>query len=141
MGTTYLHTGSFDLPALLAALPVGALVTAILVVNNLRDIDTDRKAGKHTLAVIVGRTATRGWYCFLIAVAYLLLPAYILAGFFSIWALLAWLTLPLAVRLVRIVTNQQGRPLNRALAGTGQLHMLFGVLLTIGMLIPAIIRG
>jgi 1,4-dihydroxy-2-naphthoate octaprenyltransferase len=134
-GTAYLHTSAVPSAAWFAALPVALIVTAIIVVNNLRDIDTDRLARKRTLAVLIGRRATRFEYLLLVAGAYLLLPLGPLLGLASAWALLPLLTLPLAVGLVRTVFSVEGRPLNRALAGTGRLHMLFGVLLAIGLLL------
>lgn len=134
-GTAYLHTGTVPAVAWFAALPVAMLVTAILVVNNLRDIDTDRVARKHTLAVLLGRRATRAEYVALVSIAYLLLPAGWLGGLVGPLAMLPLLTLPLAIQLVRIVLSEQGRPLNRALAGTGRLHMLFGVLFAAGLLL------
>ena len=124
-GTAFLHTGAVPASAWYAALPVAMIVTAIIVVNNLRDIDTDRLARKHTLAVLVGQRATQIEYTALLALAYLLLPLGPLLGLTSGWALLPLLTLPLAVSLVRAVFGEQGRPLNRALAGTGRLHLLF----------------
>ena len=134
-GTAYLHISAVPSVAWFAALPVALIVTAIIVVNNLRDIDTDRLAHKHTLAVLLGRRATRFEYLLLVAGAYLLLPLGPLLGLTSAWALLPLLTLPIAVALVRTVFGVEGRPLNRALAGTGRLHMLFGVLLAIGLLL------
>ena len=134
MGTAYLHTGVFDGLALVASIPVGCLVTAILVVNNLRDVDTDRETGKHTLAVILGRSATRAEYLALLVVAYLVPVAQVVAGQ-SPWRLLPLVSLPLAARLVRRVYGEEGRPLNLALKGTGQLHLLFGTLYAIGLLI------
>ncbi|MBK9711056.1 MAG: 1,4-dihydroxy-2-naphthoate polyprenyltransferase [Kouleothrix sp.] len=134
-GTAYLHTGTVPAAAWFAALPVAMIVTAIIVVNNLRDIDTDRLAGKHTLAVLIGRRATRAEYLALVALAYLLLPLGVLLGLTSAWALLPLLTLPLAVQMVRTVLAEQGRPLNRVLAGTGRLHLLFGALFALGLLL------
>src|SRR3954451_3069478 len=134
-GTAYLHTNAVPNVAWFAALPVALIVTAIIVVNNLRDIDTDRLARKHTLAVLIGRRATRVEYLLLVAGAYLLLLLGPLLGLTSTWALLPLLTLPIAVALIRTVFSAEGRPLNRALAGTGRLHLLFGVLLTIGLLL------
>jgi 1,4-dihydroxy-2-naphthoate octaprenyltransferase len=134
-GTAYLQVGTVPAVAWFAALPVALIVTAIIVVNNLRDIDTDRKANKHTLAVLIGRRATRIEYLLLLAAAYLLLPLGPLLGLASAWALLPWLTLPLALPLARTVRAEQGRPLNHALAGTGRLHLVFGVLLAAGLLL------
>jgi len=134
-GTAYLHISAVPSVAWFAALPVALIVTAIIVVNNLRDIDTDRLARKHTLAVLLGRRATRFEYLLLVIGAYLLLPLGPLLSLTSAWALLPLLTLPIAVSLIRTVFTVEGRPLNRALGGTGKLHMLFGVLLAIGLLL------
>ena len=128
VGTTYLHAGSASPAALVHALPVAALVTAILVVNNLRDIATDRIAGKRTLAVRLGPRGTRAEYLLLIAVAYLVPAGSWLATGSPGWFWLPWLTLPLAAKLIRTVVTQEGRPLNGALAGTGRLHLAFGIL-------------
>lgn len=135
VGTHYLHTGAATPAAFAVALPVALLVTAILVVNNLRDIDTDRAAGKRTLAVIIGRRATRIEYLLLLAGAYLAPLARWLLGATSVWFWLPWLTLPLAVRLVLVVTRQDGPALNAALRGTARLHLLFGALLALSLLL------
>jgi 1,4-dihydroxy-2-naphthoate polyprenyltransferase len=110
-------------------------VTAILVVNNLRDIPTDRMARKYTLAVRLGPRGTRIEYLLLVAMAYLVPPlAWLTMGEpRGFW--LPWLTLPLAVKLVRVVFSQEGRPLNAALAGTGRLHLAFGVLWAAGIVL------
>ncbi len=134
-GTTYLHTGTFNLPALINALPIANLATAILVVNNLRDIATDREAGKRTLAVLLGRRSTQIEYLLLVAGSYPLLLLSWLLGAASVWFWLPVLTLPLAVPLIRIVWTQAGLPLNTALKGTARLHMIFGVLFTVGLLL------
>src|SRR5215208_4420990 len=119
VGTAYLHAGSVGPSAVVYALPVAAMVTAILVVNNLRDIATDRVARKHTLAVRLGPRGTRIEYLLLMGMAYVVPPlAWLMLGEpRGFW--LPWLTLPLAIKLVRVVFSQEGRPLNAALAGTG----------------------
>jgi 1,4-dihydroxy-2-naphthoate octaprenyltransferase len=134
-GTAYLHTATVPGVAAFAALPVALIVTAIIVVNNLRDIETDRLARKHTLAVLLGRDATRIEYLVLIVGAYFVLPLGPLLGLTSAWALLPWLTLPLTIPLFRTVYAEEGRALNRALAGTGRLHLLFGILFAAGLLL------
>jgi 1,4-dihydroxy-2-naphthoate octaprenyltransferase len=135
VGTTYLHTGAVSPLAIVAALPVAALVTAILVVNNLRDIGTDQLAGKRTLAVRFGARGTRIEYLLLVGGAYLVtLASWLVIGVpGGFW--LPWLTLPLAIHLVRVVFTQEGRPLNAALAGTGRLHLAFGLLWAAGILL------
>jgi 1,4-dihydroxy-2-naphthoate octaprenyltransferase len=120
-----------------SSVPVGLLVTAILVVNNLRDIETDRLAGKRTLAVRVGVTWTRREYAACLAGAYLILPVFILAGIAPAYVLLAWLSAPLAYRVLGVVFRQSGRPLNQALASTGQLTLFYGLLYSVGLLLAA----
>jgi 1,4-dihydroxy-2-naphthoate octaprenyltransferase len=134
-GTALLHFGAIPAAAVLASLPVAFLVTAILVVNNLRDIDTDRAAGKHTLAVLIGRAATRVEYAALVVGAYLVPPLMWLlgeAGPLAAW--LPWLSIPLAVAPLRTVFTAEGRTLNMALRQTATLHMIFGALFAIGLL-------
>lgn len=132
-GTYYLHTGTVTLGALGSSVPVGCLVTAILVVNNLRDINTDRAAGKRTLAVRIGARATRMQYLLLLAVAYLAPLARWALGS-SLWAFLPWLTLPLAVPLAQRVLTAEGRALNPALKATARLHLFYGVLFAASLL-------
>ena len=136
-------TGSYyvqrqDLPweALVLAVPVGLLASAILVVNNVRDLDTDRRAGKRTLAVRLGRERTRTMYAAMLLAAYLTVGVPWVLGSLTAWLLLPWITAPLAARLQRTVrTHADGPTLNAALAGTGQLEFLFCVLLAVGLLL------
>ena len=111
-----------------------ALITAILVVNNLRDIDTDRRAGKFTLAVRFGRDGARLEYALLLAAAYLA-PALLLVDGSSLWLLLPWATLPLALQLFRTVRVVEGPPLNHTLAGTARLTLLFALAFALGILL------
>ena len=130
VGTFYLQSGDVTGAALTASLPVAMLVTAILVVNNLRDIDTDRAAGKLTLAVRFGREVTQLQYSILVLGAYLVAAALWLGGADSAWAMLPWLTVPLGLRLVReIWRSEGGAALNRTLRQTAGLHLIFGILL------------
>lgn len=132
LGSAYLQRLTVPPEAVIASLPVGLLVTNILVVNNLRDIETDRAAGKRTLAVRIGRAGTRLQYILSVAVAFLAPLVYGLVRL-DFWLWLPLLTLPFAVRLVRtVVASTDGPVLNVALKGTGQLHLLFGILLAIG---------
>jgi 1,4-dihydroxy-2-naphthoate polyprenyltransferase len=134
-GTYYVQALEVTPLAVACAVPVGALIAAILVVNNLRDADTDRAAGKRTLAVLLGRRGARVEYLALVLVAYLV-PVVLLRSFNqSAWVLLPLLTLPLAVRLVRTVFTTLGPELNRTLAGTAQLALLYSVTLGLGLLL------
>ena len=110
-------------------------MTNILVVNNLRDIDTDRRARKHTLAVILGRQGARAEYTSLLVIAYLLLVWLWLGLGWSAWVLLPWLTLPLAVPLLRAIFTAEDKVLNGTLAGSARLSLLFSLLLAIGTLL------
>jgi 1,4-dihydroxy-2-naphthoate polyprenyltransferase len=128
LGSAYLQNSTITPLDVWASIPVGCLVTAILIVNNLRDIDTDRRVGKMTLAVRLGRRGTRLEYAVCVAVAYGVVIGLGLAGMVGPWWWLPLLSLPLAVWLVRFVARTAGRPLNNALKRTGQLHLLFGLL-------------
>jgi 1,4-dihydroxy-2-naphthoate octaprenyltransferase len=128
LGTAYVQTQTITALDVWASIPVGCLVTAILIVNNLRDIDTDRGVGKRTVAVVLGRRRTRLEYLLLVLVAYAVVLGLGVTGRVGAWWWLPILSLPLAVALVRYVNRTQGRPLNLALTRTGQLHLLFGVL-------------
>jgi 1,4-dihydroxy-2-naphthoate octaprenyltransferase len=116
------------------AIPPGLIITAILVVNNLRDLENDRKAGKHTLAVMLGERASKIQYLICMIAAYLVIPLAVALGIVPWTALLTWVSLPLAIRTTNIVLKQKGRSLNAALAGTGQVALLFSILFWIGLL-------
>jgi len=135
-GTTYLHLLTFSPWSLIAALPVALLVTAIIIVNNLRDIQTDRTAGKITLAVRIGDRATRIEYTLCLIAAYVI-PIGLMAATGSIgWWWLAALTVPYAYTLIRTILNgQAGQALNQTLGRTAQLHLYFGVLFAMSWLL------
>ena len=134
VGTAFVQLGSVPGLAWVAAVPVGALATAILVVNNLRDIDLDERAGKRTLATRLGRTGTRVEWLGLVAGAYLMTIVVWLSFDFYFWVLLPWLSAPRAFSLWRIVkASQSGPELNAALAGTAQLGFVFALLFSIGL--------
>src|SRR3954470_22028783 len=136
-GSYYVQTERLEWEAFVLAVPVGLLAAAILVVNNVRDLETDRRAGKRTLAVRLGRGRARGLYAIMVYVAFLTAPLPWLLGSanLSAWLLLSWLALPLAVPVVRIVRNRSDGPsLNGALARTGMLQLVFCGLLSAGIL-------
>ena len=115
---------------------MGFLITAILVVNNLRDIDTDREAGKRTLAVRLGVPGTRLEFLLLVIAAYMMSLLMWLLNLTDVWIMLSWLSMPLAASLVRMIWQVTGRGLNEALAGTGRLTLVYAVLFSLGLIIP-----
>jgi 1,4-dihydroxy-2-naphthoate octaprenyltransferase len=136
-GTYFAQREEWAWESFALAVPVGLLATAILMVNNVRDLETDRRAGKRTLAVRLGRAKARTLYAVTVYVAFLTAPIAWLAGGeeLSAWLLLPWLALPLAAPVVRSVRNRvDGPSLNGALARTGQLQLVFCVLLSAGLL-------
>jgi 1,4-dihydroxy-2-naphthoate octaprenyltransferase len=135
-GSFFVQVKHLNWEAFALAVPVGLLAAAILVVNNVRDIDSDRRAGKRTLAVRLGRERARTLYAVTIYGAYLLAPLTWLFGPVTAWVLLPWLTLPVAAPIVRAVRNRADGPsLNQALAQTGMLQLAFCMLLSAGLLL------
>jgi 1,4-dihydroxy-2-naphthoate polyprenyltransferase len=134
-GTYYVQALQWVPEAFVAAVPVGLLSTAILVVNNYRDIDTDREAGKNTLAVRLGREATRWQYAILVVGAYL--TPLIQWAFFDgpVFLMLTWLSAPLAIVTTRQLWRTTGAALNPILARTAGLLAIFGVLYSVGYLL------
>jgi 1,4-dihydroxy-2-naphthoate octaprenyltransferase len=137
-GTTYLQTGRLEPLAVVAAIPVGALITAILVVNNLRDVEPDRRAGKRTLAVRLGERGAMAEYGVLLVTAYGVPVVLVPPGAMPPTALLALLSLPLAVPLlVSVRAGGDPRRLNPVLRGTARLSLVFTALLAVGLALPA----
>jgi 1,4-dihydroxy-2-naphthoate octaprenyltransferase len=135
VGSAYVQAGQVMRTAVVAAVPVGLLTTALLVANNARDITTDAAAGKRTLAVRAGRQRTGRLYVALVAGAFAALGLVALVAR-SPWPLLAVLALPLGVAPARLMTGPaEGAPLLPALAGTSRLVLAFAVLLTAGLLL------
>ncbi|HWG73614.1 MAG TPA: 1,4-dihydroxy-2-naphthoate polyprenyltransferase [Acidimicrobiales bacterium] len=130
-GTAYVQLDRLTALSALAAVPVGLLAVALLVVNNLRDIDGDATAGKRTLAVRLGAPATRALYQGCLLASFALTVA---VAAWRPWALLALVALPLAVPPARRVRHREsGRGLIEVLGATGRLQIAFGALLTVGI--------
>ncbi len=131
LGTTYTQALAVSISAVAGAVGVGALASAILVANNLRDIPTDRSHGKRTLAVRLGERRTRQLYVGLVIVA---LVCVVVAGLIHHTAFIALLSFVLAVPLLRRVrSGALGLDLVPVLSGTGRLELVYGVLLAIGL--------
>jgi 1,4-dihydroxy-2-naphthoate octaprenyltransferase len=134
-GSYFVQVKELHWQAFALAVPVGLLAAAILVVNNVRDLETDRRAGKRTLAVRLGRDRTRRLYAAMIAGAFVTAQIPWLAGSLSPWLALTLLALPIAVPLVKTVsTRTDGPSLNAALARTGMLQLVFCILLAAGVI-------
>ena len=127
--------GTVTLAAVVASLPVAAISTDILVVNNVRDLETDREAGKKTLAVLVGYRASRAEFVGLLALAYSVPFWFWLVAGFSPAVLLPVVTLPYAASIARtVLTDSSGDALNPALERTGKLLAGYSVLFALGLI-------
>src|SRR3954453_2318047 len=134
-GSYYVQVEHLRWEALVLAVPVGLLAAAVLVVNNVRALETDRRAGKRTLAVRLGRERTRVLYAAMVAGAFVTAQIPWVLGSLSPWLLLALLAVPLALPVVRTVRMRSDGPaLNGALAATGRLQLAFCLLLSAGIL-------
>jgi 1,4-dihydroxy-2-naphthoate octaprenyltransferase len=135
IGSYFVQVEELPWQAFALAVPVGLLASAILVVNNVRDLETDRRAGKRTLAVRLGRDRTRVLYAVMVLGAFVTTPVTWVFDDLDAWVLLPWLTLPLAVKLIQTVrSTTDGPTLNETLAKTGALQLVFCVLLSAGIL-------
>lgn len=133
VGSFYVQTLKLTPLAFWASVPVGALVTNILVVNNYRDIDEDRENGKNTLAVKFGRTFTRVQYVSFMILSYVT-PLLVYFTFKrTAWVFLPVLTFPIGLKLIKMIFNYEGKQLNETLALTAKLSAIYGFLFAIGL--------
>jgi 1,4-dihydroxy-2-naphthoate octaprenyltransferase len=135
MGTFYLHTKEISLLAFITSIPVGSLITNILIVNNYRDIEEDREANKKTLAVILGKTFTRWQYIVLIFLCYVVSIVLHFQFGYSYWIFLPYITLPVTIILIKMLYTFKGEELNKTLELTAKFAGLYGLLLSIGLII------
>ncbi len=135
MGTFYLHTQEISSLAFIVSIPVGALITNILVVNNYRDIDEDREANKKTLAVILGKEFSRWQFILLITISYLTSVILHFVFHFSYWILLPFVTVPLTIVLIKMLNTFKGEELNKTLELSAKFAGLFGLLFSIGLIL------
>lgn len=134
-GTYYVQTLSLNIEIILYSVSVGLLITAIIVVNNYRDIETDTAGGKRTLAVILGEKLSRIEYYLLVIIAYLIPPALVFLTDSSPWILLSFISTPLWIPLFRDINGRaRGHALNKTLAGTAKAGLLFSVFLSLGII-------
>jgi 1,4-dihydroxy-2-naphthoate octaprenyltransferase len=137
-GSYYVQLEQLDALPLGLSISIGFLATAIIVVNNVRDVETDRRAGKNTLAVRIGRDSAVNLYRLLVGGGFLVLPIALVAGDASLLPLIGWLAAPLAIKPAKTLAERRDGPaLNGVLAQTGALLGLFSLLVTVGLLISA----
>lgn len=134
-GTVFLQLGSVPLVAVIVSIPIGAIATGILVVNNVRDVETDVKANKRTLVVRFGRSAGVWEYRFLLGISYAVPVVLATVMGLGLPLLLPLFTVPLARWLSRELETRRGAALNEILAGTAKLLMAFGLLLSIAFIL------
>lgn len=135
VGTYYVQALQLSELIFVASIPAGTLITNILVVNNYRDIDEDRKNNKNTLAVKFGKQFSRMQYLIQLLVAYAV-PVFIFIKYEISWAvLLPLITLPLGIKLFKMLISLQGEALNKTLELTAKLSVIFSILFSIGFLL------
>ncbi len=135
VGTYFVQAHTASTAVWWAAVSMGLLATNILVVNNLRDIDSDRAAGKRTLAVRWGKSGAQMEYVVLLVISYGIPPLMIALGIAPATVMLTWLSLPLIKNLWHDIFHAKGRTLNATLAGTAQLELVFALLFAVGMVL------
>ena len=140
-GTYFVQALRLDPIAAWVSLPMGLLTVAILIVNNLRDVETDRASGKRTLITRFGPQWGRREYLAVVGLAYLAPLVMWLVGAGSVFLLAAWLSLPRLVPLARDISTLTGKPLNRVLGQTGQLELIYGLCLSAGLILQAVLAA
>lgn len=135
VGTYYVQAVEVTPLAFWASIPVGALITNILVVNNYRDIEEDRTVGKNTLSVKMGKKFTRYQYLVFVVLSYLVLFVVYFTFKQSIYIFLPFLTIPMAVKLIKMIFTYQGEQLNKTLELTAKLSAIYGLLFAVGILL------
>jgi 1,4-dihydroxy-2-naphthoate octaprenyltransferase len=134
-GTYYAQTNTVSLLAILSSTPVGLLIVSILVVNNVRDYESDKDANKQTLAVKFGLKWAQQEFVMVIILAYAIVVLLSTSDLASPWVLLTWLSVPMVFSISSSVLNQRGKILNKTLAATGKLTLIFSLLYAIGLII------
>ena len=135
VGTYYVQAIEVTPLAFWASIPVGALITNILVVNNYRDIEEDKIVGKNTLSVKMGKKFTRYQYLVFVVLSYLVLFIVYFTFKRSIYIFLPFLTIPMAIKLIKMIFTYQGEQLNKTLELTAKLSAIYGLLFAVGILL------
>lgn len=135
IGTYYVQANEITMLVFWSSIPVGALVTNILVVNNYRDIEEDRIAGKRTLAVKFGSKFARLQYVLFMILSYTILIVVYFTYKQSLFVFLPLITLPLSIKLIRMIYRLTGKELNKTLELTAKLSAIYGILFAVGILL------
>lgn len=135
IGTYYVQAQEITMLVFWSSIPVGALITNILVVNNYRDLEEDKIAGKNTLAVKFGGTFAKMQYLIFMILSYSILLLVYFTYKQSIYVFLPLLTLPIAIKLVSMIFKLSGKDLNSTLALTAKLSAVYGILFAVGILL------
>lgn len=135
VGTYYVNTFEFSFLSFLASIPVGALITNILLVNNYRDINEDKAANKKTTAVIFGKDFARRQYMFFIILSYLIPISFFVFYNYSYLILFPLLSIPFAAHLVNMLYKLEGEALNKTLELTAKFSGVYGILFSIGLIL------
>ncbi len=138
-GTFYIFHGYINHLVLLAGAVPGFLSANILAVNNIRDIEQDPKAGKNTLQVRIGKRNSQFLYSSLIVISYLIM-AVIAFMKSNLYILLPFITIPVAIKLIKDIYIKTGKELNKTLALTGKFMLLFGVLFSLGIILKGVLQ-
>lgn len=138
VGTYFVQARAFSWISLWMSIPIGLIIVGILVVNNLRDVEADRTAGKNTLAVKFGLRFAKTEYAFCVLFPYLLVIILILVGNLNWIALFVFISLPFSIRTLKIVRTQTGKPLNKALGNTGLVAFYFSFLFLVANILSSI---
>lgn len=141
LGSFYVQTQKFALEPLIASVPVGLLITAILWINEIPDYAADKAVGKQTLVVRVGRKRAADLYAIIVAMAYVWTVAAVLLGQMPLILLLALVTLPLAIKAIKVARKHYDAPRDMVSANisTIRVHMLFGILMISGYVLQAVL--
>ncbi len=134
-GTYYAQTGYISQLAVLSSIPVGLLIVSILVVNNVRDFESDKAANKKTLAVRFGLDWAKQEFVAVVILAFVITVLLVIADLATPWLLLTWLSLPLVFSTSSSILNQRGKILNKTLAETGKLTLFFSLFYAIGLIL------
>lgn len=135
VGTYYVQTLEVTAFVFWASIPVGSLITNILVINNYRDIDEDKSNGKNTLAVKLGERFTQMQYIVFMVLSYAVLIIVYITFKQTIWVFLPLLTLPLSLRLIKMIFTLKGKDLNKTLELTAKLSAIYGILFALGIIL------